>query len=99
MSDAVKVLVTRYQCPHCTRSRSRKSATVEHIARCWHNPAARSCKTCDHYDQGSNGCIDDYYCNCASGEKCWAGVDLSDGQLRIHCPKWSPADDIEAIDV
>lgn len=87
----VPFTVTRYRCPLCSRTRSSKKAIGEHIARCWLNPAARSCKTCDHYDPGSNGCWGDPMCNCASGEDCRAGVDLVDG-LPINCPKWTEGD-------
>ena len=49
MSDPIRIVAVRYQCPHCRRGRSSKAATIAHIDRCWRNPATRSCKTCAHH--------------------------------------------------
>lgn len=84
-----RIKVTRYRCPFCTRSRSRKQATVEHIARCWHNPAARSCKTCANYRPAYGPCAGDPQCNCGSSdEECTAGVQLPERGLITGCEKW-----------
>lgn len=79
MTEPEKITVTRHRCPHCRRSWSRKKAATGHIARCWSNPAAQSCKTRAFYVP----------------EECAAGVDLrqfddEDGRrvLPIGCPKW-----------
>ena len=50
------VTVTRWRCPFCRRSRAHKKATTEHIARCWLNPAVRSCKTCVNFEPGGDAC-------------------------------------------
>ncbi len=47
--DPLVIQVTRYQCPHCRQSRSKKTAAIAHIGRCWKNPAVRACKTCQHH--------------------------------------------------
>jgi hypothetical protein len=85
------VTVTRYRCPFCHRSRSSKKATAEHIARCWLNPAVRSCKTCVNYDFWPAG---DYCmgtpCNCNDAAVyCEAGIDIADFSIRTACPLWA----------
>lgn len=85
--EPVRIKVTRYRCPFCERSRSRKQATVEHIARCWRNPAVRSCRTCANYEPPNAGC-GEYRCNCGSGEFCHAGVTLPDDGPVTGCEKW-----------
>ena len=89
------VTVKRWACPFCHRSRSAKAATVAHIARCWRNPAVRSCKTCAHYeyDPGGDPCEPGRPCSCNAGsEECAAGVDLTSGPVpRTDCPLWSLA--------
>lgn len=95
MADPVepeRLVVTRYRCPHCQRTRSSKRAVTEHMGRCWHNPANQGCKTCDHYAPADSGCVGDPYCNCASPEFCAAGVVFSEGALLIRCEKWEPVD-------
>ncbi|MER5461631.1 hypothetical protein ABT010_13275 [Streptomyces sp. NPDC002668] len=90
----VAIQVTRYACPHCARSRAKKAATVEHIARCWHNPDNRTCKTCVHFDPGGDACGCEPGCNWGSsgpvGPSCNAtGQDLDFDQLPVtNCPKW-----------
>lgn len=94
MTAPERIQAIRWRCPHCGRSRSSRSATVEHMARCWYNPAARSCKTCVHFEEGSDGCFDDPSCNCASGESCRKGleVDVLTKNKRTtfptDCPLW-----------
>lgn len=46
VSEPIKTTVVRYKCPYCNRHRAKRDAVVEHIARCWKNPATRSCLTC-----------------------------------------------------
>ncbi len=45
----IPVTVRRYRCPYCRHQRARRAAAIAHLQRCWHNPAARACLTCDHY--------------------------------------------------
>ena len=83
----VRIVVTRWKCPHCPRSRSAKSATAAHIQRCWHNPQVRSCKTCEHHiivewdpEVGLRGF-----------ERCGAdGQDLDPiTSPAVNCPTWA----------
>ena len=53
MSAPIALMVRRYQCPHCPHRRAKKATIVEHIGRCWHNPDARGCLTCRHYEPGT----------------------------------------------
>jgi hypothetical protein len=92
-AEPVALLVTRWKCPFCQRSRSTRKAATEHIARCWYNPAARSCKTCALYERVSDGewCDPSRPCDCNQGyEACGADVDLSvyGSSLPVGCPFW-----------
>lgn len=91
-AQPLPVAVTRYQCPHCRRTRSKQAAAAAHIARCWQNPDARGCKTCTHFDQEQSGgdCFPGRSCNCNDGwERCTAGLSIENG-LVIDCPRWEP---------
>ncbi len=46
--EPVAIRVTRYRCPFCKNSSSRKAGIRPHIGRCWYNPDARACGTCRH---------------------------------------------------
>lgn len=87
MTTAIRVKVTRYQCPHCGRNRAKKAATEQHIARCWQNPAARGCKTCRHFMPESEG---PYPQHPPIAEECLAGRKLLSGP-RVDCPLWEAA--------
>lgn len=87
------VRVTRWRCPFCHRSRSSKRATAEHIARCWLNPAVRSCKTCANFEPGGDACGCEPGCNWGSPsggipDSCAAGLKL-DGAVKTGCPLWA----------
>lgn len=45
----ISIVVTRYVCPYCHRSRSRRKPCQDHMERCWKNPALRGCKTCVNF--------------------------------------------------
>lgn len=70
----IPVRVTRYRCPCCGRSHSSRRSAVDHIGRCWRNPAARGCKTCRHFDAGTSDEPEVGYPG--SPESCAAGVSL-----------------------
>lgn len=72
MGEPIPVRVTRYRCPHCARSHSSRAGAVRHIARCWHNPDARGCKTCANFCPGSD-------------DVCAAGVDLTGRPACAGC--------------
>jgi len=87
------VVVTRWRCPFCRRSRSHKKAAAEHIARCWLNPAARSCKTCANLSPGYDACGCEPGCNWGSPaggvpDSYHAGADISDGEIKTGCLLW-----------
>lgn len=89
----IPVTVLRYACPHCSRSRSKRQATAEHIARCWQNPEVRSCKSCVHFEpaQSYGDCEPGRPCDCGNEPAfCAAGVDLPDrDQMPVtNCPQW-----------
>jgi hypothetical protein len=97
----VPVMVQRFECPFCKRRRSAKKAVREHIARCWHNPAARSCKTCANFtDEPGSGeyCEAGRPCPCNQGyRECRAGVQGVDaGEIKTGCPLWRPKEGDDA---
>lgn len=53
------IAVTKYRCQFkCGRqAKDSKKAVEEHEAKCWHNPAMQTCKTCkfEHYYTDSDG--------------------------------------------
>lgn len=87
MTTAIRVLTVRYQCPHCRRTWAKRTATEAHIARCWHNPAARGCKTCINYMPPETGPYPEHP---GWPEGCHARQDISAG-LRAGCPQWEPS--------
>jgi hypothetical protein len=98
MSAPVAMTVTRWKCPHCSRARAKKSATVEHIARCWHNPELRGCWTCAHFSYPTSAdipdpCIPGQPCDCYdSPAGCEAGAAVpDDGTPVMGCPLWEMA--------
>lgn len=79
--------VLRYLCPFCRRGRSTAQAARAHIARCWKNPAAQSCKTCAAYQPAELGHYATGYPGCPEG--CDGGHSLADG-LLVGCSDWEP---------
>lgn len=94
MSEPVPFITTRWRCPHCPATRSSKTGARRHMARCWYNPAARSCKTCAHYNPDRS----DPDVGWEEPESCEAGIDLRavavDNQghptLPTNCQRWGP---------
>lgn len=98
MSEPIPVLVKRYKCPFCSRSRSREQVTRDHIARCWLNPDNKTCKTCANFvPSGCCGAADLYGCYApmCSTDSCDAGVELPEGPgfPVTGCPLWKSRDD------
>lgn len=83
-TQPIAITVTRHQCPHCRRTRAKKTATEAHIARCWLNPDARGCKTCAHYGPPEEGPYPEHP---GWPEGCGAERDLTNG-LHTGCPLW-----------
>lgn len=91
-----KVTVTRYRCPFCRRQNSAKKKIVEHIARCWHNPAVKSCRTCLHFEKSCTetevygGEVRVCY---QQDDLCTLGQTLPDnGFPAVNCPLWRDRD-------
>lgn len=84
-AEPIPTTVKRWKCPSCNRHHSSKRAAVEHIARCWYDPANRACKTCEHR-------IEPYYepeVGINDEEGCDKGVE--DEALPVtNCPMWEP---------
>lgn len=76
----------RHQCPYCRRTWAKREAAAVHIARCWHNPQARGCKTCVHFVPPCEG---PYPQHPGWPEECDAG--RTDPGLHTDCPLWSAA--------
>lgn len=72
-AQPIPFTTTRYRCPTCPRTASSKARMVGHIGRCWLNPEARGCKTCEHFEQWGP----------ENHDACAVGVDLSG---RPACP-------------
>lgn len=93
MSTPIRTTVVRYKCPHCNRHCARRRAAIEHIERCWKNPANRTCRTCVLFRSTGDGsyCFPGRPCGCNAVEEwCDANVELrTDGLPVVGCPKWS----------
>jgi hypothetical protein len=85
----VPVTVHRYRCLYCRHLRVKRATAVAHLTRCWHNPANRTCLTCDHYAPPLEGDRtsppEPATCHAANGPR-----DLPTGQRfpMTHCPLW-----------
>lgn len=92
MAEPVPVMVRRYECPFCHRRWAHKAAVITHMARCWLNPAVRSCRTCAHFDfyPGGEPCFPGRPCDCNDASvECAAGVSLSfENTPQTQCPLW-----------
>lgn len=91
MSQPIPVTVTRYQCPHCRSTRSKKQAAANHIARCWRNPEVRGCKTCIHLTPSEEGPFPGHP---GWPQGCNEGRDIT-ASLVTDCPYWA---DTESAD-
>ena len=85
MTEPVLITVKRYQCPHCSRTHSKKAAATAHIARCWRNPDTKSCKTCRHLTPPEEGPYPEHP---GWPEQCDVKRSLTNG-LRTGCPLWT----------
>lgn len=74
---------TRYRCPICRRSYSRRGTAVNHQAQCWLDPENKACRTCAHFNP--RACFAE---TCSSdGEP----LDSFTGKWVIGCPSWEAA--------
>lgn len=99
MSDALEpltVTVKRYECPFCHRRHSAKTAARKHMARCWLNPAVRSCKSCANLAEEPDGepCEAGRPCPCNNGYRICEATGKEFGRDDTfpvtNCPLWSP---------
>jgi len=93
MNEPIPRVVTRWQCPCCSKSFSAKNRAKGHMARCWYNPDARSCKTCTHYDFDDSEPEVGYV---GQGDVCDLGLpwplDSKEWPtLAVNCPRWQEA--------
>lgn len=99
MSAPVLIVVKRWRCPHCGRSRSKQAAAQAHVDRCWWNHDNQTCKTCMYFrESGCCGRPDTYQCYtpmCDTGPTREAGVEFTaDTALPVvGCPSWRSRDD------
>ena len=87
----IEIQVKRYICPFCHRGRSRRPAAVEHIGRCWKNPATKACRTCSNFVPDES----EPEVGWNAPEYCAAGVTLpppSHGSMVTDCEKWEARD-------
>jgi hypothetical protein len=84
--EPIRKPVTRWQCPHCQRTRAKRADIARHMVNCWRNPAARSCFTCIHRDEPSGDGITEPF----SPEGCRVGIVLPERGLPTHCPSHQP---------
>lgn len=93
MTAPIAFKATRYRCPFCPRTGSSKARVTEHMSRCWTNPEARGCKTCEHFRDGYDACGCEPGCNWGNSgepipESCAAGVDLTGRPQCVACKGW-----------
>jgi hypothetical protein len=80
----IRKTVVRWQCPHCPRSASSRPRISEHVARCWSNPDARSCKTCEHANESAG-----YVHSCGVGVKFLCSDSRHDSPVMpVNCDLW-----------
>lgn len=91
------VKVTRFRCPFCRFSRATKQLVVDHIARCWADPAQHTCRTCVFHVPFRRGVADPCFpgqpCDCDSNpEYCSLGVPLPEHAPVVSCTSWRDRD-------
>ncbi|MGQ4733461.1 hypothetical protein ACUN3E_38105 [Streptomyces sp. Ju416(a)] len=91
------LVVTRHQCPHCRRyTRASLTRVQQHMAACWKNPAARTCKTCVYHQEESidpgHYCHPGMRCRCNDwDEACTHPEGPEDYTFPVTgCPLWEP---------
>lgn len=86
--------VLRYSCPYCGRSRSKANVIASHMFRCWKNPSARRCGTCEHHlppePPESPDWITGYPGYPGSPRSCEAGVENGEA-MPFECAAWVAA--------
>ena len=91
MTEPIAFTATRYRCPHCRRGYSQKAAAVKHLARCFRNPAVRSCKSCRFYeppDETGFWCTQEVNLQVQRCSTCGDELRMPDGECS--CPLSQP---------
>jgi len=92
MAEPIPTTVKRWKCPFCNRHESRKRKAVEHVERCWLDPAKKTCRTCAHHIEASTGdpCYAGGLCLCNTVEE---GCEVSEPERFpvVSCPLWELA--------
>lgn len=87
MTEPIRLTVIRWQCPFCSCTRAKRATMAEHIARCWQNPAAQSCHTCEHrIEPSGDGFLEPF-----SPEGCARKIELPERGLPLNCSQWTHA--------
>lgn len=93
-AEPERITVVRWKCPHCSRSRSARKATADHIQRCWHNPANRACRSCKHFMEAEGDCGSPECNGCGTDAFCDRGVHLGEHNVVEHCVEWQPVEEV-----
>lgn len=84
-AQPIEYTVRRFNCPFCRRySRSSRKPVADHMARCWRNPAVRSCITCRSFEQERA----EPEVGVDALEWCRA-QDVELERIVVHCPLWA----------
>lgn len=92
------VVRRRFQCVFCQFSRATKRLVVEHMTRCWSDPAKRTCKTCLHFERGRVTVTFSPYEPpeaLDAPDECALGQDLPERAPAVDCPLWRDRDNEE----
>ena len=87
--EPVKVLVVRFDCPFCGAGfrSSKKPPVIEHMSRCWSDPAKKTCRTCAFH-------VPPHSCG---GDYCRQGVEVPAQAPVVDCPLWRDRDEDEDV--
>lgn len=83
------VIRKRFQCPFCSFSRATKRLVVEHIARCWHDPANKTCRSCVFFERGH---LEGYVLEREVPDACALGEPVQPKEPVVGCHLWQDRD-------
>lgn len=96
----IEVTVKRYDCAFCGSRyrRSKQFPVIAHMARCWSDPAKRTCRTCSHFMRGYTAGTPSAYEPPDAYEvddECTLGELLPERAPVVGCPLWRNRDEEE----